>query len=92
MSTSPVANTAVGGAAILLILLFVVVGVAIYFTPLIIAVARKKSNVVAIGALNVLLGWSLIGWVVALVWALSNEQTQTIVVQNVVPETQRQLP
>lgn len=85
-------SAALGGVAAILVVVLIIFGLAFYFAPLIIAVVRKKSNVVAIGALNVLLGWSLIGWVVALVWALSNDQVQTIVVQNVIPDDQRRLP
>jgi hypothetical protein len=42
-----------------------------YFLPSI--VGRKKKNALAIFLLNLLLGWSLIGWVVALVWASTKE-------------------
>jgi Superinfection immunity protein len=45
--------------------------VCLYFLPTIIAGARHKQNTVAIGALNLFLGWSFIGWIVALIWALS---------------------
>lgn len=45
----------------------------IYFIPSIIALVRKKRNKIAIIALNFFLGWSLIGWVVALVWALKKD-------------------
>ncbi|WP_082671958.1 superinfection immunity protein [Chryseobacterium sp. JAH] len=45
-----------------------------YFLPTFIAYSRKKTNAGAIFALNLFLGWSLIGWVVALVWALSDQQ------------------
>jgi hypothetical protein len=40
-----------------------------YMLPWAIAVTRGRSNMAAIGLLNLLLGWSLIGWVVALVMA-----------------------
>lgn len=43
----------------------------LYFLPTIIAAARHKQNTMAIGALNFFLGWSFIGWIVALIWALS---------------------
>lgn len=46
---------------------------AVYFLPTVIAYARVKRNIWAIFALNLLLGWSVIGWVIALVWALSVE-------------------
>lgn len=48
---------------------FAVVG--IYFLPGLIAVTRDHRQMVAIFALNLLLGWTLIGWVAALVWALT---------------------
>jgi len=44
-----------------------------YFLPFAIAFYRKRANTGAIFALNLFLGWSLIGWVVALVWALKEE-------------------
>ena len=59
-------------------LIFTVVALlflAIYFLPTFVAVARKKVNEGAIFVLNLFLGWSLIGWVVALVWALSSPET-----------------
>jgi hypothetical protein len=37
--------------------------------PWAIAVTRGRSNMAAIGVLNLLLGWSLIGWIVSLVMA-----------------------
>jgi hypothetical protein len=46
-----------------------------YFIPTFVAYGRKKSNAGAIFALNFFLGWSLIGWVAALIWALSNKDT-----------------
>jgi len=48
---------------------FVILGLVFYFIPTI--VGRSKDNIAAIFALNLLLGWTLIGWVVALVWALT---------------------
>ena len=59
-------------------LIFTVVALlflAIYFLPTFVAVARKKVNEGAIFVLNLFLGWSLIGWVVALLWALSSPET-----------------
>lgn len=70
-------DVAAGGAVLgmgFLFLLFVVfVSIGVYFIPSIIGFARHKTNAVAILALNFFLGWSLIGWVIALVWALANE-------------------
>ena len=43
----------------------------LYMLPTIIAVVQQRTNTGAIAALNVLLGWTFIGWVVALVWAMT---------------------
>ncbi|MBW5800058.1 superinfection immunity protein [Halomonas elongata] len=48
--------------------------IAAYMLPTLVAALRKKRNTLAIGALNVLLGWTFIGWVVALVWSLASER------------------
>ena len=52
----------------------IIASLTLYFVPTIIALARKKSNTVAIFALNLLLGWSIIGWVRALGRSLTTEQ------------------
>lgn len=44
-----------------------------YFLPSIIALARSKRDTLAIFLLNFFLGWSVIGWIVALVWAAKND-------------------
>lgn len=44
-----------------------------YFTPWIVAMLRGHRQRYAILALNLFLGWTLIGWVFALVWCLTNE-------------------
>lgn len=46
-----------------------IVAVAVYFLPLIVAAWRNMPNAVAIVVLNVVAGWTFVGWVVALVWA-----------------------
>ena len=60
--------------------LIVVFGFVIYFLPWFIANDRKHPNASAIGVLNLLLGWTFLGWVIALVWAnTSNRQQMSIV-------------
>lgn len=70
-------DTVSDGQAFAILSTFGTIGILIslgfYFIPSIIALIRKKRNKVAIIALNFLLGWSLIGWVVALVWALKKD-------------------
>jgi hypothetical protein len=46
----------------------------IYFAPSIVAHQNRKRNANAIFILNFFLGWTLIGWVVALVWVNTVEK------------------
>ena len=48
---------------------FVIVVLPIYFLPAIIAFWRHHHQVVPILLLNLFLGWTFVGWVVALVWS-----------------------
>jgi hypothetical protein len=66
-------------AAILLLGLLIT----LYFLPAIVAAARKHRQSAAIFMLDVLLGWTLIGWVAALVWSLTQPAaTQIAIVQD----------
>jgi hypothetical protein len=48
-------------------------GFVLYFLPTIIALIKSKRDTVAILLLNLFLGWSVIGWIIALVWAAKND-------------------
>ena len=54
--------------------IFLLVSLFLYFLPA--YLARNKPNFTAILVLNLLAGWTFIGWIVALVWALSEQQRQ----------------
>jgi hypothetical protein len=54
-------------------LVIIVACAAIYFLPTIIAVRKKKANTSAITLVNLFLGWTLVGWFIALLWAVSNQ-------------------
>ena len=58
-----------------LILLFVIV--VIYPIPTIIAFRKKHPNRIPILLVNLFLGWSLIGWVVSIVWATKVPENAT---------------
>jgi hypothetical protein len=60
---------AVGGTVLFIIVL--AVGFVVYFLPAI--VGRKKRNANAITALNLLLGWTILGWIITLIWALTSD-------------------
>ena len=46
--------------------------VALYFVPTLLALLRGHRQLLAIGALNLLLGWTLLGWVGSLVWSFTS--------------------
>ena len=46
----------------------------VYFVPAMVARVRGHVRAAGIFWLNLALGWTLIGWVLTLVWALSNPQ------------------
>jgi hypothetical protein len=50
--------------------------IGVYFLPFIIALARRSPQTVAIFFLNLLAGWTLIGWVGAFVWAVIKSPEQ----------------
>ena len=45
--------------------------VEVYLFPAVIAWARRHPNRAAIILLDILLGWTLLGWVAAMVWAFT---------------------
>ncbi len=51
---------------------FLIIFLVIYFIPTI--VGWNKKNGTSIMLLNLFLGWTLVGWVVALVWATTYEK------------------
>jgi ABC-type cobalamin transport system permease subunit len=56
----------------------IIILLALYFLPVIIAMARKQRNTASILVVNVFLGWTLIGWVVALAWSLTDNTKKQI--------------
>ena len=55
------------GAAIAIL----VIGFLAYFLPAVIAFLRGHHQRMAILVLNLLLGWTALGWIVALVWSFT---------------------
>jgi len=51
------------------VLLFLIMFLVVYFIPTIVANNMEKKNIMAIFVLNLFLGWTFVGWVIALVWA-----------------------
>ncbi len=71
MSNFP-ASQRVGGSGLATI--FVLIGIAIYFIPSIVAFNRHVEPRVAILLLNIFFGWTFLVWVAMLIWAYQARQ------------------
>lgn len=80
VDTAPKISTGEAVGAFATIFGLFAVSVFLYLLPAFIAWRRHHNNRVAIFCLNFFLGWSLFGWVAALVWAFTNQTPQVIVV------------
>ena len=49
------------------------ISLAIYFIPVVIAYVRKHNNITAITILTIFLGWTFLGWLAAVFWALNSD-------------------
>lgn len=49
--------------------MFWVIVLSVYLLPSIVALIRGKRNTAGIVILNIFLGWTLLGWVGALIWS-----------------------
>ncbi len=61
------AGTLVPALGIIVFVALVVVAV-IYYVPTIIAYVRRRPDLASIALFNVFLGWTIIGWIIAIVW------------------------
>jgi uncharacterized BrkB/YihY/UPF0761 family membrane protein len=62
----------------------VVTTILLYTFPWMLANHRRHPQQAAIGVLNIFLGWTVIGWIVALIWAATAIQRVTAEPQQVV--------
>lgn len=67
MVGSPVIGGVIHSSAFLIVL-------AVYFLPSVVAVARKVRHQGSVVVVNLFLGWTFIGWVVALAMACRTSQ------------------
>ena len=70
-----------GGSEWFLLLVFIF---PLYFLPAIIAKSRKHPSTTGIFVLNLLLGWTVLGWIGGLIWAFSSgpRPNPTVIVNN----------
>jgi Superinfection immunity protein/Protein of unknown function (DUF2510) len=66
MDTTPATS---GDTAAVIFSVIVLAGLAVYLAPTIVAAIRRVPHAGSVAAINLLLGWSLVGWAVA--WALA---------------------
>jgi hypothetical protein len=53
---------------------------AMYWLPTLIAVVRRTPSALGVAVFNFFLGWTVIGWIVALVWALAANTGSHVIV------------
>jgi len=54
-------------------ILFILLMIGLYFLPGLVATMRDQRNANAIWVLDLFLGWTVLGWVIALVWACMDQ-------------------
>ena len=59
---------------------FILFLIAMYWLPTIIAVVRRTPSALGVAALNFFLGWTVIGWIIALVIALAAYPAERVVI------------
>lgn len=63
-----------GVFGLIFLLVWVGFSIFIYLLPLFIAERRKAKHTLAIGLINLLLGWTLLAWIAMLIWAITDEK------------------
>ena len=60
----------------LVIIILMLLSIFVYLLPGIIATRRKHKNAAPIWIVDIFLGWTGVGWVVALAWACANKKAE----------------
>jgi len=76
-------STAAGAGGGLMVIIVIVI--ACYLIPTIIGVLRHHKDLPAIAVVNILFGWSVVGWFISFIWSLADPAgrgrgTQTVVI------------
>jgi hypothetical protein len=72
VAVSYVIGNGTNGVAMLAAIVFFPAAIAFYLAPSWVAYRFVHRNRVAIYVLNILLGWTALGWIIALVWAYTS--------------------
>jgi hypothetical protein len=65
------------GVPMIYMWLLMILAIALYFMPTIVAGYRHHSSLFLIVVLNILFGWTMLGWLLLLVWACFGDQYST---------------
>ncbi|SHG87904.1 superinfection immunity protein [Bradyrhizobium erythrophlei] len=69
-------NTSDNGAALIGLLVIL----SLYFIPTSISLIRRHRQTLAIFMTNLLLGWTILGWIAALIWACTAPKSEKVVI------------
>lgn len=53
---------------------YTVLIIAIYMIPTGIGILRNHNNISAIFICNVIMGWTVLGWIISLIWSFTNNR------------------
>ena len=59
---------------------FILFLIAMYWLPTLIALVRQTPSALGVAMLNFFFGWTVIGWIMAMVWALASHSSPHIIV------------
>lgn len=72
-----------------LLILIPLAVVCLYFLPTVIAFARGHHNAIPIAAVNLLLGWTVLGWIGSFIWSLTSPAPREVVIIHRSPDGPR---
>ncbi|MDO9484678.1 MAG: superinfection immunity protein [Actinomycetota bacterium] len=75
------ATQSTGNAAVVVIAWIVAVLSFLYMLPWAIAASRNMRDQWGLFAVNLLVGWTVIGWVIALIWSIAGSNQGIVLVQ-----------
>ena len=67
-------ETVTAAASMICIIVPIGLGLVVYFTPIAIALLRGHPNMPPIMIVNIFLGWTIIGWILALTWSFTAQE------------------
>ena len=62
---------------------YILLLIVLYFLPYLIADFREHHNRIPILITNVLFGWTVIGWIICLIWSYTNIPAPQVIIQEV---------